>query len=356
MRLYTIGPVQMYQHTLDLRGQVVPYFRTQEFSDMMLETDRLLKTQVGTNQSSAVVYLTASGTAAMEASVANCLGQNDKVLIIDGGSFGHRFVEICQRLQIRHDALTLGFGESLEQHLLTQYDAQGYTALLVNLHETSTGQLYNIEALSDFCKRSGMMLIVDAISTFLCDPYEMDKYGIDVTILSSQKGLCLSPGLSMVVLNARMVERVRTRREPVSIYFDFVSYLKDIERGQTPFTPAVGVLCELNDMLKVITRIGKERRLKEVSEKCRCFRECLRIKGIEIPRYPLSNALTPIVFERDIAYDVFVHLKNEYSIFTNPTGGDHGKRVLRVAHVGDNSIESFCRLADLIADYVSVAN
>ena len=355
MRLFTIGPVQMYQHTLDLRGRVVPYFRTQEFSEMMLETSQLLKKLVGTAQNSEVIYLTASGTAAMEASVVNCIGPNDKALVINGGTFGQRFVDICQLHNVQHDALTVEFGRTLTPDLLSPYDAKGYTVLLVNLHETSTGQLYNIELLSDFCRRNGMTLIVDAISTFLCDPYQMDKNGIDVTILSSHKGLCLSPGLSMVVLNPKMAERLKGRNETFSLYFDYVSYLKDVARGQTPFTPAVGVLCELNDMLKVISRIGLNKRLQEVLEKCQCFRDSIQAKGVAIPKYPLSNALTPIVFDRDIAYDTFNYLKDEFSIFTNPTGGDFGKRVLRIAHVGDNSVEDHLQLADLIADYVAIS-
>jgi len=345
----------MYRHTLDLRGKIVPYFRTSEFSSMMLETGRLLKSFVGTSQDSEVIYLTASGTAAMEASVVNCLGPNDKALVINGGTFGRRFVEICQCHSISHDALTVGFGDILRPDDLLPYDSKDYSALLVNLHETSTGQLYSIELLSDFCRRNGMLLIVDAISTFLCDPYEMDKNGVDVTILSSQKGLCLSPGLSMVVLNAKMAERLKDCKETFSIYFDYVSYLKNIERGQTPFTPAVGVLCELNDMLKVISGISLKKRLQEVSEKCECFRDSIRARRVAIPQYPLSNALTPVIFDRDIAYDIFNYLKDEFEIFTNPTGGEFGKRVLRIAHVGDNSVDDYRQLADLIASYVATS-
>lgn len=353
MKLFTIGPVQMYRHTLELRSQVVPYFRTPEFSEMMRETDRLLKTCVGTNQDSSVIYLTASGTAAMEATVVNCLNDQDNILVIDGGTFGRRFVEICQFYHLRHRVLTLPFGRALTNEDLSLYDGQGVTALLVNLHETSTGQLYDIKLLSEFCRRNGASLMVDAISTFLCDPYEMDKRGIDVTILSSQKGLCLSPGLSMVVLSAKMAERVQARKPSGSIYFDFLRYIEEIKRGQTPFTPAVGVLYELNDMLKVITQEGLGHRLATVSRNCRAFRKAIFAKGLAIPRYPLSDALTPIMFERDIAYEVFTFLKDRHSLFTNPTGGELGKRMLRVAHVGDHTVDDFVRLADLILDCVA---
>ena len=61
-----------------------------------------------------------------------------------------------------------------------------------------------------------MLLIVDAISTFLADEYDMDKFGIDVTIISSQKGLCLSPGISIVSFSQRMIEKLMNNPEPKS--------------------------------------------------------------------------------------------------------------------------------------------
>jgi aspartate aminotransferase-like enzyme len=85
------------------------------------------------------------------------------------------------------------------------------------LHETSTGQLYDIKMISKFCKKNNMYLIVDAISTFLCDEYHMDENDIDVTIISSQKGLCVAPGMSMVAINSRILKE-RVMNNNVSLY------------------------------------------------------------------------------------------------------------------------------------------
>ena len=100
-----------------------------------------------------------------------------------------------------------------------------------------------------------MYLIVDAISTFMADDYEMDKYGIDVTIFSSQKGLCLSPGLSFVALSNRMKDKIN-ECSPKSMYFDFKLYLRDLPRGQTPFTPATFIMYELEAMLNLVDKMG----------------------------------------------------------------------------------------------------
>ena len=72
MKLFTIGPVQMYPCTLQTKSLQLPYFRTIEFSDMMLEISSLLKKLVGTSFDSEVILLTGSGTAAMEAVIENC--------------------------------------------------------------------------------------------------------------------------------------------------------------------------------------------------------------------------------------------------------------------------------------------
>lgn len=352
MKLFTIGPVEMYPHTLKRGGEPIPYFRTQEFSDLMIETECLLKRFVGTKETSRTIFLTASGTAAMEAAVMNCIDKDEKVLVISGGSFGKRFDEICRTHALQYDAIELGFGESLTPERLDGYDAKGYSSLLVNLHETSTGQLYDAAMLSSFCKRNRMSFIVDAIGSFLCDPYHMDQFGIDVTIFSSQKGLCLPPGISMVVLNEKILQDKVAHIDPKSIYFNFKTYITDMKRGQTPFTPAVGILIQLHDMLLEIEKEGLENRIKHVRTLCEDFRERIRSLPVSIPEYKLSNAVTPVIFQRDIAMDIFQALKNEYGMVVNPTGGAWKDRILRIAHVGALTVEDNRLLAERLRKFV----
>ena len=91
-------------------------------------------------------------------------------------------------------------------------DEDEFTGLLVNLDETSIGQLYDIEMLSKLCKEKDLIFVVDAISAFLADEINMDKYGIDAIILSSQKALALAPGLSIVAVSERMIDRMVSER------------------------------------------------------------------------------------------------------------------------------------------------
>lgn len=341
MRLFTIGPVEMFDEVKAVRGngESVPYFRTQEFSDMMLDTDRLLCKFAGTGESSHTVYLTASGTGAMEAAVLNCFTPKDRLLIIDGGTFGHRFVEICAMHGIPHNVISLAFGEVLEERHFEGHHDSEYSALLVNVDETSTGQLYDMELISNFCREKGMFLVVDAISSFLCDSFDMDSWGVDVMIASSQKGPCVSPGLSMVLLSEKILRERVMKSDYRSIYFGFKSYLENFKRGQTPFTPAVGVCVELHAALCRIERIGLSRHLTQIAEVAKDFRDRLQELPVRIPSYPLSNAVTPVIFDEPVAYRVFEQLKDCYGIFVNPTGGALHDTMFRVAHIGQTTVE-----------------
>ena len=354
IKLFTVGPAQMYEHTLKVRNQVIPYFRTPEFSKLVIENSELIKEIMAASKESEVVFLTASGSGAMEAAVMNCFNRQDKLLVVSGGTFGERFEHICEIHNIPFEVLRLGQDEELEACHFLKYDNKGFTGLLVNLHETYTGQLYNIEIIHDFCKRNKLYLIVDAISTFLCDKYDMSRYGIDVTILSSQKGLCLAPGLSVVVMDRKIVEEKVIKNTPHSLYFYFNDYILNMKRGQTPFTPCVGIFFELNDMLKIIIKQGVEKRIEEVKNRCTYFRNRIKELPVHLPSFPLSNAITPVRFESDIAMELFTYLKDKRNIMVNPVGGGLGKRSIRVAHIGDLDMKDYDSLINGMKDFLDL--
>ena len=191
----------------------------------------------------------------MEAAVINTLDGSDKALVVNGGSFGNRFVQLCAIHEIPYEEIKLEPGRTLTEQHLAPYENAGFTAFIVNLDETSTGVLYDIDLISDFCTRNGLYLIVDAVSAFLCDKIDMESAGIDVLLTGSQKALSLQPGLSLLMLSERAQERV-SKTDCPCMYFDFKEYLSNGVRGQTPFTPAVGIAYELLDMLRAIDKVG----------------------------------------------------------------------------------------------------
>ncbi len=136
---FTVGPVMSNEEVLAIGGEQVPYFRTQEFSNIMLENEALMKEFLNASQEAKAVFITGSGTASMEAVVMNVFTSDDKLLVIDGGSFGHRFTQICDIHKILYTAIKLQQGHTVTAEMLQEYEGKGYTGLLVNIHETSTG-------------------------------------------------------------------------------------------------------------------------------------------------------------------------------------------------------------------------
>ena len=162
---FTVGPVMSDDVVRAIGAEQVPYFRTPEFSAVMLENEKLMKKFAKAGDDARVVFITGSGTAAMEATVMNVFGKTDKVLVVNGGSFGQRFVELCQIHEIPYEEIKLEKGKALKKEQLDMYDGKDFTGFLVNVHETSTGVHYDIEMISEFCKKNGIFLVVDAISS-----------------------------------------------------------------------------------------------------------------------------------------------------------------------------------------------
>ena len=350
---FTVGPVQSSGVVKEVGGEEVPYFRTEEFSKLMIENESYIKKFAKAGNKSRAVFLTGSGTAAMEAAVINFFSKNDKVLVVNGGSFGERFIKLCVIHNIPYTEIKLGYGEQLTDVILKKYDNQGYTGFLVNMHETSTGVLYDMSLICDFCKKNQLFLLVDAISSYMADPINMKKQEIDVLLIASQKALACPPGISVIVMSERAVKRI-AHQKTFSMYFDLKDALKNGERGQTPFTPAVGILRQINVRLKEVEQNGGvDKEISRVSELALDFRNKIVDLPFTILSSSLSNAVTPIHPNNISAYQIFLTLKNEYNIWVCPNGGDLKDKVFRVGHIGNLTEEDNTTLVNSFQDMKS---
>ncbi len=352
MKLFTVGPVQMDEAIKAYGSEQIPYFRTEEFSAVMKEIEENFKILTKAPKDARLLVLTASGTGAMEAAVSNVLKKEDKVLVINGGSFGERFVQLCQCFGLCCEEVKIPYGTALSREHLEPYRGKGFDALLVNLHETSTGQLYDGEMLGQFCREEKLIFIIDAISTLFADPFNMEALGADVVICSSQKALALPPGLSFLLLNRRAQERVM-RGKPMSMYFDLKDYLKNMDRGQTPFTPAVGIIMQLRLQLERMISEGIEAIVDRHKKRAEYFRIKCAENGIKVAGFPKSNALTTVEFEKENAYDIFLHLKNDKGLMLTPSGGELSNKIVRVGHLGNLEMEDFDEVIRCLREVMS---
>ena len=331
---FTVGPVQSSEKVRSIGAEQVPYFRTPEFSDLMKENEKLMKKFAKASDDSRVVFITGSGTASMEACVMNLFTSEDKVLVVNGGSFGNRFVQLCEIHDVPHEVIALEKGKTLTREELYKYDGMGFTGFLVNMHETSTGVLYDIDMISEFCKKNDIFLLVDAISAFLANPINVKEQHVGAMITGSQKALACPPGISVIVLSPEAIERIE-RNKVKSMYFDLQDALKNGERGQTPFTPAVAILIQINERLKEIeAQGGVESEIKRIATLAVDFRTKIKELPFEIMSESLSNAVTPLHPTTASAYDIFTTLKDEYEIWVCPNGGDLADTLFRVGHIG----------------------
>lgn len=352
---FTVGPVQSSDAVRAIGAQQVPYFRTAEFSELMLENEHLIKKFAHTTEDSRVVFLTCSGSGGMEAAIMNCLNKNDKALVVNGGSFGERFVELLALHEIPYTEIKLQHGKALKPEHLAKFEGKGYTAFLLQKHETSTGVHYDINLVADFCKRNKCFLIVDTISTFLCDPFDMEKAGAGVMITGSQKALACAPGIAVMALAPSALKRIDSNK-CFCQYLDLKIALKNMDRGQTPWTPAVGILRQINVRLKEIEAMGgAEMEITRCAELAKYFRQKLVEHNLpfEIVSESLSNAVTPLHPTTQNAYEIFLKIKNEYGMWICPNGGNMKDTIFRVGHIGYLHKEDY---DTLIAAFLDLKN
>lgn len=334
---FTVGPVMSPQEVLEVASVSTPYFRTEEFSRVMFENEAMILTFLHAPKNARCVFLTSSGTGAMEACVINILNESDKVICINGGSFGQRFVDLCRLHYYEYTEIKCEFGTPLDMSRLEALGGKKYTALLVNMHETSSGIRYDMNAIADFCKKNEILLIVDAISSFIADSIDMEELGADVILTGSQKALALQPGIAIVALSNRAKERVKNNREK-SLYFSFKEALKNMERGQTPYTPAVTILLQLHKRLSSMKEEGgilaEQKKIYEHAEYFRNQLVDLPLDFLVENNKDRSNAVTALRSRHHRAGQIFEYLKKEYSIWICPNGGEYKEDIFRVGHIG----------------------
>lgn len=349
---FTVGPVMCSEEICTIGKEQVPYFRTSEFSSTMFENEQLMLKFAKAPPCSRTIFMTNSSTGSMEAVVMNCFSNKDKVLVIDGGSFGHRFVELCEIHEIPHTVIHLDFGQKLSEDHLYEYDNQGFTGLLVNIGETSTGVLYDSEVIGRFCKKNNIFYVCDCVSSFLSDPFDMTSCGADVMITGSQKVLACPPGVSIIVLAPSAQERILNSKAK-TMYFNLAGALKDMERGQTMFTPAVGILRQINARLKQIDKFGgPEDEIARISAQAMDFRNKLKYLPFETVSESPANCVTAVHPLGIKAYKIFEILKNDYSIWVCPNGGELKDKIFRVGHIGclshDDNTTLVCALKSIV--------
>src|SRR5215475_5789504 len=151
-----------------------------------------------------LLAMAGSGTVGMDAAVSNFLRTGDKAVVIRGGKFGERWGKICQAFGIECVFIDVEWGKGVEPKLVAEAIDKnpGVRAVYATASETSTATKHDVEAIAKIVKaKDDVILCVDAITAVGVYEVPVDKWGIDVIVVGSQKALMLPPGLAVVVVS-----------------------------------------------------------------------------------------------------------------------------------------------------------
>ena len=326
MLLFTPGPTPVPENIRQAMAKETIHHRTPEFSKIFKEARELLLELLKTDE---VVMLSSSGTGAMEASVTNLC--HKKALTINAGKFGERFGKICQAHNIKHIELKYDWDtpcdvDEVERVVKENSDID---AIFLQICESSGGLRHPVEEVAKRVKeiRDDIIVVADGITAVGVEP--IDTTNIDALIAGSQKALMLPPGLAMIGLSQRAIEKIGSGK---GFYFNLANELKKQKDATTAFTPATTIIIGLREILKEIKKYGFEYLYEETNKRALATREALKAIGLKIyPKKP-ANSMTAI-FDED-AEEIRNILKTRYGV--NIAGGqEHLKgKLFRINHMG----------------------
>jgi aspartate aminotransferase-like enzyme len=332
--LLSPGPTPIPNEVALAMSETMIHHRTPQFNKVFDEAREGLKKLFGTKND--VLMLASSGTGAMEASIANLFSPGDKVLVINGGKFGERWLNISNAYGLKPVEMKVSWGEAVkvadvEMRLKANSDIRG---VMIQASETSTTVLHPVREIAQLTK-NGPLLLVDGVTAVGVVPMPVDDWGIDVLVTGSQKALMLPPGLGFIALSDRAWEKTKTAKLP-RFYFDLNLERRNQQKGSGAFTPAVSLIFGVRASLAMIQREGLENVFARHARLCRATRAAALALGLRLlaPDSP-SPAATGIYLPDGIDADrVLDYLRDRMNV-TLAEGQDQLKgKAIRIAHVG----------------------
>jgi len=334
MRIFTPGPTPLPEDVKISQVREIIHHRTSEFSKVFAEVQDGLKYIFQSENE--VLILAASGTGAMEATVVNLLSPHDKVLVIEGGKFGERWTEINRTFGLKVVVLKVEWGKVARAEEIGDILKQNpeIKAVFAQLVETSTGVVYDIKSIAEVVKETSAVLIVDAISGLGAESIPEDQCAVYVLIVGSQKALMVPPALAFVSLSEKARELMESSTLPC-YYWDFKKAIKSLSTGQTPYTPAVSLICALKESLRIIRKEGQEKIIRRHSLLAQATRAAANNLGLRVFGFPSSNVVTAMVIPEEIGANRLKKLMWEkYGVLTAGGQAHLAGKIIRIAHLG----------------------
>jgi len=332
--LMTPGPTPVPPEVLAAMAQPIIHHRGPDFRAIYKRTLERLQEVFRTE--SEVLLFAASGTGAMESTVANLCSAGDRVLVVSAGYFGQRWAGIAEAYGCDVDHVRYEWGEApAAEDLASRLEELGdVKVVFLTQSETSTGVVADIASLAAAAKATGALVAVDAISSLGAVPLETDTWGIDAVASGSQKALMTPPGLAMVSVSEQAWSSLG--RSP-RFYFDWEKTRKAQARLDAAFTPAVSLVVGLDVALGLLLEQGLEAAFEHHVRLGRACREGVKAMGLELfsPDDDSSAVVTAVRAPEGIDTDELVlALRDRYGITLAPGQGDLKGKIFRIGHIG----------------------
>lgn len=308
-----------------------------------------LKNFFGTSQD--ILMIAGSGTSSLEAAVVNVTTKGDKVLVLSTGIFGHRFTEICESYELDVDEFTTEWGQPFPldeviEHIKQHSDIK---AVFSTFCETSTGVLNPVGELAKAVHaiNDDIIVIADGVSAVACAETKMDEWGLDIVVTGSQKGFMLPTGLAFIAVSDRAWKAIE-QNDTKGYYLDLTKHRDALEKGNTPFTPALGLFHGLDAVLDQLEEEGVE----EVYARHTLMRDMTRaaLKALDVNLLvedayasPSVTAVAPTDFDAQAFRKV---LKEDFNIDVASGLEKMTDTIFRIGHMG------YCSPADVL-QYIS---
>ena len=332
--LLTPGPTMIPPAVTEARAKQLPHHRTPQFRELIRDIHADLKYLFQTAYD--VYSLTASGTGAMEASVASLLSPGDEAIVVDGGKFGARWVKICNSYGLKVIPIAVERGRAVDPQAVSEALKRNprTKAVLTHLTETSTGCTYDLETIGKMVSKSNALLIVDSISGLGAEPFRPDAWGVDAAVAGSQKGIMLPPGLAFVSLSPRAWEATKTATNPC-FYFDLRRYREGYAEGNHPFTPSIGLYIQLAEAMRMIRHETIEGMWRRHAWLARATQAGVRALGLELFAERPSNVLTAVKIPKGVEAETILGTMRDDLGVTIAGGQEELQgKIMRIGHLG----------------------
>jgi len=333
--LLTPGPTPLPPEVCEALARPIIHHRTPQFQAVLKETFESLKAVFQTKNDCFI--LASSGTGAMEAAVVNLLSWGDTALIVEGGKFGERWTELCAAYGVKTTVIKVEWGQGLDPEVLKEHLVKDETikAVFTTLCETSTGVAFDVRGFAQVTKDTEAVLVVDAISGLGAIDLQMDAWGVDVVVAGSQKGFMLPPGLGFLSVSKKAWKCVEESKCP-KYYFDLKKAKKAVEKNDTPFTPAIGIIIALNEALKILRADSLEAVFAHHRKLAEATRAAVQALGLELfAPDAASDAVTAARCPEGIDSTKLVKMmRDEYGVAIAGGQGAVKGKIFRIAHMG----------------------